>query len=72
MSLDDDKDSWEHDERGSEFDWSVYGDHDQATTRLEGKDIIALFIASLQTIFLPLVILAVLLLIIGLLAGIFL
>ncbi len=72
MSFDDDVDSREHEEKSNDFDWSVYGDHDQATTSLEGKDIIALFIASLQTIFLPLVILAVFLIIIGLLAGTFL
>lgn len=72
MSFDDDVDSREHEEKSNDFDWSVYGDHEQATTSLEGKDIIAIFIASLQTIFLPLVILAAVLIIMGLLVGTFL
>jgi hypothetical protein len=43
-----------------EYDWSVY-DKEDTTVHLEGKDYIALFIASLQTIFLPLVIIMILL-----------
>ncbi len=54
----------------SEFDWSVYGDHEQQSIPLEGKDIIAIFIAALQTIFLPLVLLGVTMLIIGIIIGI--
>jgi len=70
LSIDDDKEFQEHDEVEQEFDWSVYGDHEQATTSLEGKDVLAIFLASLQTIFLPLVILAVFLLVIGIVFGI--
>jgi hypothetical protein len=55
--------------RDAEVDWSEYGDHDQATTSLQGKDVIAIFIASLQTIFLPIVLLGVFMLIIGLIFG---
>ena len=54
-----------------EFDWSVYGDHEQDSQTLDGKDIIAILIASLQTIFLPLVILAVAMFVIGLTIGLF-
>lgn len=49
----------ENDESKEEIDWSQYGEHDSTTTiPLDGKDYIALFIASLETIFLPLVILS--------------
>lgn len=49
----------ENDESKDEVDWSQYGEHDSSTTvALDGKDYIALFIASMETIFLPLVILA--------------
>ena len=53
------------DERDESFDWSQYGDHEATHTPLDGKDYIALFIASLQSIFLPLIILAVVLASIG-------
>jgi hypothetical protein len=46
-----------------EYDWSHYGDHDaKKLPPLEGKDYLAIFIASLQTIFLPLIILIFILL----------
>jgi hypothetical protein len=57
--------------RDPDYDWREYGDHESRVEHLEGKDYLALFIASLQTIFLPLVILAVVLLAIGLFVGIF-
>ena len=70
MSFEDDetqRDTTEIDE----YDWRDYGDHDQSYSQsLEGKDILAIFIASLQTIFLPLVILAVAMVIIGIAIGI--
>jgi len=41
-----------------EIDWLKYAQaEEQAHRPLEGKDIIALFIASIQTIFLPLIVL---------------
>lgn len=55
------RDVWEmeNDESNDEIDWSQYGEQDSGTTvALDGKDYIALFIASLETIFLPLIILA--------------
>lgn len=53
-----------------EYDWRNYGDYDQTSSPdLDGKDIVAIFIAALQTIFLPLVILAASLLIIGIAIG---
>jgi len=49
----------ENDESKEEIDWSQYGEHDSTTTiPLDANDYIALFIASLETIFLPLVILS--------------
>ncbi|MFW9959564.1 MAG: hypothetical protein ACFFDV_01010 [Candidatus Thorarchaeota archaeon] len=72
LSIDDEKEFQEHDEVEHEVDWSVYGDHEQAATSLEGKDILALFLASLQTIFLPLVLLGIFLFVIGILFGILL
>jgi hypothetical protein len=69
MSFDEDepvKDSTEIEE----YDWRNYGDYDQASSPdLDGRDIVAIFIAALQTIFLPLVILAVSMLIIGIAIG---
>ncbi|MGY5857944.1 MAG: hypothetical protein RTU63_01145 [Candidatus Thorarchaeota archaeon] len=54
-----------------EYDWRDYGDHDQSTSQdLDAKDVVAIFIAALQTIFLPLVILAVAMVIIGVAIGI--
>ena len=55
-----------------EYDWRNYGDHDQSTTPdLDARDVLAIFVASLQTIFLPIVILAVALLMIGIAVGLF-
>ena len=44
-----------------DIDWLKYaqGEEQQALRPLDGKDYIALFIASIQTIFLPLVILVI-------------
>ncbi|MHA2602074.1 MAG: hypothetical protein AM324_008110 [Candidatus Thorarchaeota archaeon SMTZ1-83] len=52
-----------------EFDWSHYGDHESESRHppLDGTDYVAIFIASLESIFLPLVLLAVVLAAIGLL-----
>ncbi len=63
----------EQDTEKEEFDWSNYGDHDaKKLPPLEGKDYLAIFIASLQTIFLPLVILIFILIGMTLALGIFL
>jgi hypothetical protein len=71
MSIDDDDETYEIAPVDEEYDWRNYGDHDQSTSQdLDGTDIVAIFIASLQTIFLPLVILAVAMLIIGIAIGI--
>ncbi len=57
----------EEEEEREGIDWSEYGEHDEPThAPLDGKDYVAFFIASLETIFLPLVLLAVVLLVIGL------
>ncbi|MFQ5833347.1 MAG: hypothetical protein ACE5H4_11630 [Candidatus Thorarchaeota archaeon] len=49
-----------------EADWSQYGDHEVSKhPPLDGTDYVALFIASLQSIFLPLVLLAIVLAAIG-------
>lgn len=60
-----------YEETDSDYDWRQYGDHQAEVYHLEGKDYLAIFIASLQTIFLPLIILAIALLAIGLFVGIF-
>lgn len=53
-------------EKEESFDWSHYGDQQSKThTALDATDYVALFIASLQSIFLPLVILAIVLASIG-------
>ncbi len=51
-----------------EFDWSYYGEHESESRHpsLDGTDYVALFIASLESIFLPIVLLAVVLATIGL------
>ncbi|MBN2229172.1 MAG: hypothetical protein JW779_06220 [Candidatus Thorarchaeota archaeon] len=70
MSFDDER--IEDEEIQQAVDWRHYGDHDQSTSPdLEGKDILAIFIASIQTIFLPLVILAIFMFVIGILFGTF-
>lgn len=70
MSIDED-DTNEETAQTEEYDWRNYGDHDQSYSEdLEAKDILAIFIASLQTIFLPLVILGGAMLIIGIIIGI--
>ncbi len=65
MSIDfeDDEDNQDQQEE-EEIDWLQYAQREeQAALRpLEGKDYIALFIASCQTIFLPLIILVIVLL----------
>ncbi|MFX0044278.1 MAG: hypothetical protein ACFE8Z_00380 [Candidatus Hermodarchaeota archaeon] len=56
----------EEEERREDIDWSEYGDHDEPRhPPLDGTDYLALFIASLETIFLPLVLLAIVLVVIG-------
>ena len=46
-----------------EIDWLEYAQQEEQALRpLDGKDYIALFVASLQTIFLPLIILVIVLL----------
>jgi hypothetical protein len=72
VTIDDDRELKEQDEYERSYEWSEYGDHEQTSTPLEGKDILAIFIASLQTIFLPLVILVIFLLALGLIFGVLL
>ena len=70
MSFEDDETQEESPET-QEYDWRDYGDHDQSTSPdIDAKDVVAIFIAALQTIFLPLVILGVVMLIIGIAIGI--
>lgn len=46
-----------------EIDWLEYAQQEEQALRpLDGKDYIALFVASLQTVFLPLIILIIVLL----------
>ncbi|MFX0108030.1 MAG: hypothetical protein ACFE7R_07090 [Candidatus Hodarchaeota archaeon] len=62
----------ENEERDEDYDWAQYGDYEsRSTTTLDKTDYIAIFIASLQTIFLPLVILAIVLLALGIFVGVF-
>ncbi len=64
MSTDFEDNQDEHNQsKEKEIDWLEYAttEEDQALRPLEGKDYIALFIASLQTIFLPLIILIIVL-----------
>ncbi|MFW9927198.1 MAG: hypothetical protein ACFFDM_10580 [Candidatus Thorarchaeota archaeon] len=62
----------EDENKDEEYKWSEYGDFERrGQVDLEGKDILAICIASLQTVFLPLLILTVFLLVIGMLAGLF-
>ncbi|NHJ13450.1 MAG: hypothetical protein EAX95_07220 [Candidatus Thorarchaeota archaeon] len=61
----------EDDEKREEINWFEYGDHE--TSRhppLDRTDYLAIFIASLQTIFLPFIIFAVVLVSIGMLFAI--
>jgi hypothetical protein len=56
----------ENEEQKEQLDWSKYGDHDASRhPSLDATDYVALFIASIQSIFLPLVILAAVLVSIG-------
>jgi hypothetical protein len=53
----------------SEVDWKGYVYHEESekeAVHLDGKDYVALFIASLETTFLPLVLLGLLLIVLGL------
>ena len=53
-------------EKREEFDWAQYGDHESGTHMpLDRTDYVALFIAAIQSVFLPLVILAIVLVSIG-------
>ncbi len=62
----------EDENKDEEYNWSEYGDFERrGQVDLENKDILAICIASLQTIFLPLLILTVFLLLIGILTGFF-
>jgi hypothetical protein len=61
------------DEQEEEIDWLEYASQqeDAALRSLDGKDYAALFIASLQTIFLPLIVLIILLVSVNFLLQIF-
>lgn len=54
----------QQDEQEDEIDWLDYASQEEEASHppLDGTDILALFIASLQTIFLPLVVLIIILL----------
>ena len=72
MSNDDDREFEPmYEETDPDYDWRQYGEHETEVHHLEATDYAALFIASLQTIFLPLIILMVALFAIGLFFGIF-
>jgi len=59
-------------EKDEDYNWVEYGDHDNRNQiDLEGKDILALCIASLQTVFLPILILSAFLVVISLIIGFF-
>ena len=69
MSIEEDE-NYEERAQNEEYDWRNYGDHDQSYSEsLEAKDVLAIFIASLQTIFLPIVILCVAMLALGIAFG---
>ena len=69
MSFEDDETQGDSAEN-QDYDWRNYGDHDRSSSPdLDAKDVLAIFIASLQTVFLPLIILAVAMLIIGVAIG---
>lgn len=59
------------DEKDDEYKWSEYGDQDShEEVKLESKDVLAISIAAIQTIFLPLFILIAFLVVISLMATI--
>jgi len=61
----------EDEDKEQEYNWSEYGDLEgQNQVKLEGKDVIAISIAAIQTIFLPLFILVVFLVAISIIVGI--
>ncbi|MGY5881158.1 MAG: hypothetical protein RTV31_12960 [Candidatus Thorarchaeota archaeon] len=63
----------EDEDKDEKFNWSEYGDEDrQNQIELEAKDVLAISIAALQTIFLPLFILVAFLIAISMIVGFFL
>lgn len=75
MEYEDDRDFRDEEndleDSSEQYDWRDYGEHKEADVSLQGKDYMAIFIASLQTIFLPLIILFILLFSMGFLISIF-
>jgi hypothetical protein len=68
------KDSSPTDDETNGPEWDEYRAHieeQQEPVRLEGRDYIALFIASLETIFLPLIIMIIVFVAIGILLFVF-
>lgn len=63
----------DNEKQEEEIDWLDYAlqEEEQALRSLDGKDYVALFIASCQTIFLPLIVLVIVLVAINLLFQIF-
>jgi len=62
----------EDEDKDEDYKWHEYGDYDrQNQVDLEGKDVIAICIAALQTIFLPLFILIAFLVSISIIIGLF-
>jgi hypothetical protein len=72
-SIDPEEEEWDdvtEQETDPDIDWHQYAyqdDESAPVVTLDGKDYVALFIASLQTIFLPLVILAIVMVVLGML-----
>ena len=63
----------EEDVQEEPIDWSDFGEpKDKDDVKLEKLDYLAIFIASLQTTFLPFILMMIVLLMIGMLFGIFL
>ena len=61
----------EDEDKDEDYKWHEYGVYDrQNQVDLEGKDVIAISIAAIQTIFLPLLILVVFLVAISMIIGI--
>jgi hypothetical protein len=67
MNVDFEGSDEEHRQEDEEIDWQRYAQREerQAIRPLDGKDYIALFIASCQTIFLPLIVLVIIMLVIN-------
>ena len=62
----DDIDEGQYEEKEKEVDWLQYAQEEEKALRpLDAKDYIALFIAAIQTVFVPLIILMVVMIVIN-------